>query len=423
MGMILGQNVPLTLLKRLVLSNRLGQPLLFYGNDSTGKYESAVNLAKSVSCEKKPGAYCDQCASCRSINEYNNENFIPLTNDDRLLPVKFLIKIYKPSPVLYNELVSNISHIFYRMRAGFLPLLTSVKKTYAEGEVVSEEKLQEKIIPAAYRKFNLFRESKDVTHLDEEFVKNLAVVQNCLNRSFIPKSSLIKLQEYAGRIAGGLRIVIIQNIDMISGEHASTLLKILEEPPSRTLFILIVKNPQMIEPEVLLPLKSRCLMIKFSDLSEKQIKNIFLKKYQIEVDPGNLPDTREIMSGYINEDDPAGALCRAITDDFSAGKTIDPAMLAGPCRKARLLPPRLAKACLLELRSLLIKKEFPELCNSVKSDENRCPELQTGFFDIKRIVQRLDAFESESLRYNIPAESTMFALLVFLAATGKKLFN
>ena len=61
------------------------------------------------------------------------------------------------------------------------------------------------------------------------------------------------------------RICILDSIDFMDISSTNTILKILEEPPSNCLFLIISHNIEM----VLETIKSRCLELRFQNLSDK----------------------------------------------------------------------------------------------------------------------------------------------------------
>ncbi|KQZ13630.1 MULTISPECIES: DNA polymerase III subunit delta' [unclassified Mesorhizobium] len=66
---------------------------------------------------------------------------------------------------------------------------------------------------------------------------------------------------------GGYRVVIIDPADDMNVNAANALLKNLEEPPSRTLFILVVHAPGSLLPTI----RSRCQMIRISPLDRDSL--------------------------------------------------------------------------------------------------------------------------------------------------------
>jgi len=69
---IIGQEVPLTILKNNLRSDRIAHAYLFVGENSIGKRLTALNLAKVLNCEKGKADACDQCSSCQRIERFRH---------------------------------------------------------------------------------------------------------------------------------------------------------------------------------------------------------------------------------------------------------------------------------------------------------------------------------------------------------------
>lgn len=69
---------------------------------------------------------------------------------------------------------------------------------------------------------------------------------------------------------GNWRVVIIDSADALNVAAANSLLKLIEEPPKRTLMILIAHNIGRLLPTI----RSRCHIVNFNSLSEKDFYNI-----------------------------------------------------------------------------------------------------------------------------------------------------
>ncbi|MEX0953719.1 MAG: DNA polymerase III subunit delta' [Rhizobiaceae bacterium] len=66
---------------------------------------------------------------------------------------------------------------------------------------------------------------------------------------------------------GGYRVVIVDPADDLNASAANALLKNLEEPPARTLFVLIAHVPGRLVPTI----RSRCQIVRLDPLSEPEI--------------------------------------------------------------------------------------------------------------------------------------------------------
>lgn len=69
---------------------------------------------------------------------------------------------------------------------------------------------------------------------------------------------------------GGWRVVIVDSMDNVNTNGANSLLKVLEEPPERTLFLLICHNPSRLLPTI----RSRCRTLPLSPLPTETITQV-----------------------------------------------------------------------------------------------------------------------------------------------------
>jgi DNA polymerase-3 subunit delta' len=77
---------------------------------------------------------------------------------------------------------------------------------------------------------------------------------------------------------GGYKIMIIWMADKMNIAASNKLLKLLEEPPEKTVFLLISEN----EEDIIQTIRSRCQITHFNSLSEKTISEALIKSQQIE---------------------------------------------------------------------------------------------------------------------------------------------
>lgn len=77
---------------------------------------------------------------------------------------------------------------------------------------------------------------------------------------------------------GGYKVMIIWMADKMNTAAANKLLKLLEEPPEKTVFILIAENTS----DLLQTITSRCQMVDFLALPEEVIAEHLVEKYKLE---------------------------------------------------------------------------------------------------------------------------------------------
>lgn len=75
-------------------------------------------------------------------------------------------------------------------------------------------------------------------------------------------------------IEAAYRVVIIEPADLLGDEAANALLKTLEEPPSRTRFILITNRP----PALLTTIRSRCQRVRFGRLRDEELRQVLVQR-------------------------------------------------------------------------------------------------------------------------------------------------
>ena len=76
---------------------------------------------------------------------------------------------------------------------------------------------------------------------------------------------------------GGFKVMIIWMAEKMNTASANKLLKLLEEPPNKTIFILIAED----EEQLLKTIVSRCQRLHFSALAENDIKKALIDKFGI----------------------------------------------------------------------------------------------------------------------------------------------
>lgn len=101
-------------------------------------------------------------------------------------------------------------------------------------------------------------------------------------------------------VSGRKRIVVLDEVQMMSREAFNALLKVLEEPPSDTVFILITTEPTKIPDTVL----SRCMEFVFSHVPVKDIISRLQHICECEdliVEPGLLTSIAEYANGGLRD--------------------------------------------------------------------------------------------------------------------------
>jgi len=232
-----------------VLNNRVSHAQLFLGVAGTEKLAMAIAYSQFISCENKQiygedsELIADSCGRC-------------------------------PSCIKYQKLVHPDLHFIF-------PVATTKTIT---GKPVSSMFLDE------WREALL--ESNYYLSLNEWYEK--IGIENKQGRIGVDDANnIIKtlgLRSYESEY----KVVIIWMVEKLYHLAAPKLLKILEEPPDKTLFILITESPEQILKTIL----SRLQLIKFTTHSDELIRSYLQKNFQL--DPKRMEEIVYLSDGIFS---------------------------------------------------------------------------------------------------------------------------
>jgi DNA polymerase-3 subunit delta' len=103
-------------------------------------------------------------------------------------------------------------------------------------------------------------------------------------KSEIPVALLIGPKENRGKegllhdislrpMAGGMRIALVDDAEYLNEEGANAILKTLEEPPPKSLLILLAPSADALLPTI----RSRCQVLRFAPLAESDVAELLLE--------------------------------------------------------------------------------------------------------------------------------------------------
>lgn len=118
-----------------------------------------------------------------------------------------------------------------------------------------------------------------------------------LKRSaFIRVDDVRKVNEFLSKTSfnDGWRVVIIDSADDMNRNAANALLKILEEPPAKTILLLISHNPGLLLPTI----RSRCARLLLRVLNKNEVGSL-LRRYRSELNEKAVAAISEMSGGSI----------------------------------------------------------------------------------------------------------------------------
>lgn len=219
---IIGQTEAKQRLIKEIQEGKIPHARLFCGGQGTGKLPLAIAYARYLSCEH-PGE-TDACGNC-------------------------------PNCIKYNKLAHPDLHFVF-------PVIKQKNK-----DTVSDDFLtlwREMLQNTPYFNMNIWLEQMGAENQQAQiFVKE--------SEEIVRKLSLKPSQ-------GGYKIMIIWLPEKMNAECSNKLLKLLEEPPAKTVFLLVSEEPDAL----LATIQSRTQRFKIPGIGDNDIATTLVRKYGIE---------------------------------------------------------------------------------------------------------------------------------------------
>ena len=222
---IVGQEPLKQRLKRTVYDNRVSHAQLFLGTEGSGKLALALAYAQYINCRKRTAEdSCGECPSCRK----------------------------------YSKLIHPDLHFLYPINS---------TKEVASGKVLSKEFI------APWREFVL--QNNYYISLPDWYEKiGIEKKQGFINAE--DADGINRTLAYKAYEAE-YKVMFIWMVEKMNPTAANKLLKNLEEPPDKTLFILISENLE----QIIATIQSRAQLIKFPRLLDSEIQQALEIQHQV----------------------------------------------------------------------------------------------------------------------------------------------
>ncbi|MBP6214797.1 MAG: hypothetical protein KA399_01245 [Chitinophagaceae bacterium] len=245
---IIGQQEVKHQLTELVQHNRLSHALLFLGKEGSGSLSLALAFSQYVVCEKVNGKNTAIQAgpSLFGDPQPQTSNLKPQTDSCGVCPA-----CLKAQQLVHPDI--HFSYPTVTKKPGEKPIATDFITEWRE-----------------FLKFNPYSNSFDWIELikEKENSQGKITAEEC--NDIIRKLSLKSFEsEY--------KILIMWMPEML-GTEGNKLLKLIEEPPPNTLFILVTEN----EAQVLQTIVSRCQLVKIPALATTDIEEALVSRNKTE---------------------------------------------------------------------------------------------------------------------------------------------
>jgi DNA polymerase III subunit delta' len=220
-----GQKAVINKLIRSVQEERVSHAQLFAGPEGCGSMALALAFARYISCENRSAN--DSCGVCKSC-------------------------------VKYDKLIHPDLHFVF-------PVIKGKKATDPVSDNYIEE-WREFIRRSPFFTLNNWLESIDVG--------------NAQGMIFASEASEIIKKLSLKSFESDFKIMIIWLPEKMHQSTANKLLKMIEEPPEKTLFLLVSEEPDKVVPTI----QSRCQLVKIPLFSHPDVERYLVDRYKISAD-------------------------------------------------------------------------------------------------------------------------------------------
>lgn len=285
---LLHQNAA-SLLAASINEDSLPGALLFCGAEASGKLTCALETARILSCSANPkGEWICTCPSCMQHKSLVNANVL-LAGPRNCTP-----ELAAASSAFYKALESNSN---YLTASRYLFLRASRKLTLRFNQILwdGDDKLSK--IASIISEIDELTEPLDFPHELPELknveknLEKLSALFQKLESDFlydsIPVAQIRNASAWARlKSSEGKKTIIIENADRMLESVRNALLKILEEPPEDTVFILTTSRRNAVMPTIL----SRVRTYNFSERTLEQQHDVISRVFHADEFHGSIND-------------------------------------------------------------------------------------------------------------------------------------
>lgn len=206
-------------LRRDVDTDHVPHAYLFHGPDGVGKRAAALVLSTALQCHKGGTDPCGACSGCRKVA--------------RMIHPDVRVLFPYPGDADEHEVAERIQRL--------------ADEPYAAVDFARRPSLDDATL--ASNKQSIYK----IERVHEELLRPMSFVA----------------------VEGRYKIAIVTDADAMPVKSANAFLKILEEPPKRTIFILTTSRPESLLPTIV----SRCRRVRFDRLPTEIIEQALVTRH------------------------------------------------------------------------------------------------------------------------------------------------
>lgn len=222
---ILDQERVVQTLRRALSRDRVAHAYLFHGPEGVGKRAVALEVARALECTEQAEEACEECRACQKTRR--------MVHPD--------VHVHLPHP-------------------------------WSEEEDRDEEDIGKRIQRLGENPYAAIDFVRRPSLSDPTETSN----KQALYRIDQVRQDLIKPMSLSGG-EGAYKVNILTDVEKMREEAANAFLKLLEEPPPKTIFLLTTSRPEQLLPTIV----SRCQRLRFDPLRADSIEQALIEREEM----------------------------------------------------------------------------------------------------------------------------------------------
>lgn len=261
-----------------IANGNLPQALLLAGPAMSGKLTAALELARVLSCSGEPkGAWQCSCPSCIKHKSLTSPSVLLAGSRDCTLEISAAAKTLVRA---VREQASYLAAARYLFVRSVRKLTGRFNQVLWEGdEKVSKIAALTSIIDEMLEELDPARPLPELSALEksaEALVAQCIKLESSFMYDSVPVSQIRRAASWARLTATeGKRVMIFERADRMQDSVRNALLKILEEPPSDTFFILTAERKNAVLPTILSRVRAYAFAERSPDRQREVVQRIF----------------------------------------------------------------------------------------------------------------------------------------------------
>lgn len=262
--------------------NTLPSSILFSGSESSGKLSAALEMARILSCHENPqGKWTCTCPSCLRHKALTCTNMVLLGNRNCSLEISAakdtFVKAYRDNEKYLDAtrylFLRSIRKLTLRFSDVIIKGESNVNKVGSIMETINEN-LELLDFPRELPQFD------QTVKICDELLKLSDKLENECLYNTISINQIRNMEEWARiKSEDGKKTIIIENADRMYSGVRNALLKIIEEPPTDCIFILLTSKRNAVMQTILSRVRTYNFKDRTLEQQQKVIKLIFHNEY------------------------------------------------------------------------------------------------------------------------------------------------